>query len=121
MNEKKNIGNIENLKDRAVLEQNKQEDLSHWEKEKLKNQSKREKALKNNQDLLEQIREKQAKKPTDLNINKNFYSNVQKMQSQLENEIKEKEQVVGVKNSGKKLVQGINNSSRLQIVGGSDI
>ena len=78
--------------------------MTHWEKEKLKTQNQREKALKNNQDLLEQIKAKQSNKVTDLNINKNYVSNIQKMQSKLENEVKEKELYGGVKGSGRKLV-----------------
>ena len=106
ISQRQNESAIERSHERALLEQNKQEDAAHWDNEHRVQEQRKQKRLAYERDLLSQIDERRQSNNNspNLHINKDYIQNIKQIKDLLAEEISLKESVIVPKTTGKRLI-----------------
>lgn len=114
MNVKKEVFGIQTSLDQAQLRTSKKADEEHWENEKRRLAQRKMVAHKYGEELVAQIGERRGSKGApDLQINKDYISNIKQYKGVLEAEIYKKEAYVIPMTSGKKQISQQTNAHLL--------
>ena len=104
MSQRRNESQIEKSQDVAQLVHNKRMDEEHWVREQKLQESRRERRVLYEKELVSQIeaKRKNSGSPSDLALNRDYINNIKSIKDLLQEEIQLKEAVVQPKTFGKK-------------------